>query len=484
MFRSVRFRLTVWYVSILALVLVGLNAGVYARLSHDAYKKVDRDLDSAINVLEQSVRHEFVEHGRKDVAEASLRMVVDMVYRDSFPASAAAVYDGTREVASKPGAGGVIPSIPRDAGESTSFETSDRAGGPWRTAYRKMQPTHNTEYTFVAEASLMPVLEDLQSLRRAFYWAIPLALAAAAIAGYLLARKSLAPVVRMSEAANSISSKDLSQRIVGAEARDELGMLAATLNRLLGRIEQSFERQKQFMADSSHELRTPLYVAHSLAEVTLGSADRSTQEYREALATIDEQLMRLSRIVEDMFTLALADTGAYHPEIGDFYLDEVVTGAVRAARILGERKQISVSAPVLPELPYRGDEGLIRQLLLLLLDNAVKYTPEGGAIQVGFDDRGSETLVIDIHNTGEPIPPEQREQIFDRFYRLNKKRSRATANGSGGAGLGLAIARWIAELHGGSLILAESGPSGNAFRITLPKAAVPKGHAAPAELTS
>jgi heavy metal sensor kinase len=478
MFRSVRFRLTVWYVGMLALVLAGLSAGVYARLSHDAHARVDQDLDSAINVLAQSVRHEFAEHGKKDVAEASLRMVVDMVYRDSFPASAVAVYDGSREVASKTGAGGIVPPVPADAGEATAFQTRNGAGGPWRVAYRKMELNKNATYTFVTESSLTPVLEDLQSLRRAFFLAIPLALAAAAIAGYLLARKSLAPVVAMSETANQISSKNLSQRVSGAETRDELGTLAATFNRLLDRMQQSFERQKQFMADSSHELRTPLYVAHSLAEVTLGSTERSPQEYRDALATIDQQLMRLSRIVEDMFTLALADAGAYKPEMAEFYLDEVITDATRAARILGERKKIAITLTALPEVPYRGDEGLIRQLLLLLLDNAVKYTPDAGSIQVRFNDRDSGHLVIDIHNTGEAIPKELGEQIFDRFYRLNKTRSRDNANGSGGAGLGLAIARWITELHGGTLTLAESGPSGNLFRITLPKSAMPASQSA------
>ncbi|MEQ1947757.1 MAG: ATP-binding protein [Bryobacteraceae bacterium] len=473
MFRSVRFRLTVWYVGILALVLIGLSAGVYARLSHDAYRKLDSDLDAAITVLDTSVRHEFVEHGRKEAAEASLRLVMDMVYRNSFPAGAAAVYEGSRLVVSKPGANGVIPGVPTEHPDTITYKTRERDGEPWRLAYRTMPFGTKAMYTLIAESSLTPVLEDLQSLRRAFYLAIPLALAAAAIAGYLLARKSLAPVVAMSAAVKQISSKNLNKRVGGADARDELGTLAATFNQLLDRIEQSFGNQKQFMADSSHELRTPLYVAHSLAEVTLGSNERSVQEYRDALSTIDEQLMRLSRIVEDMFTLALADAGAYRPEINEFYLDEVVTETVRAARILGERKHIAVSAPTLPELLYRGDEGLIRQLLLLLLDNAVKYTPEAGNIQVRFDDRDPGQLRIDIHNTGDPIPEEHRDHIFDRFYRLNKKRSRSAAGGSGGAGLGLAIARWITELHGGSLTLTESGANGNVFRIALPKVPAP-----------
>ncbi|MEQ1883498.1 MAG: ATP-binding protein [Bryobacteraceae bacterium] len=473
MFRSVRFRLTVWYVGILALVLIGLSAGVYARLSHDAYTKLDSDLDAAITVLEQSVRHEFVEHGRKEPAEASLRLVMDMVYRNSFPAGAAAIYEGSRLVVAKPGASGVVPTVPAEHPETTTYKNTGSADSPWRLAYRTMPFGNKAMYTLVAESSLLPVLEDLRSLRRAFYLAIPLALAAAAIAGYLLARKSLAPVVAMSSTVNQISSKNLNRRVGGAEARDELGTLAATFNQLLDRIEQSFENQKQFMADSSHELRTPLYVAHSLAEVTLGSKDRPVEEYRDALATIDEQLMRLSRIVEDMFTLALADTGAYRPEIADFYLDEVVTETIRAARVLGERKHISVSASALPEFPYRGDEGLIRQLLLLLLDNAVKYTPEFGSIQVRFDDLDATHLRIDIHNTGDPIPEEHRQHIFDRFYRLNKKRSRSTGGGSGGAGLGLAIARWITELHGGTLTLTESGPNGNVFRVALPKVPTP-----------
>lgn len=473
MLRSVRFRLTCWYVGILALVLIGLSAGVYMRLAQESYSKIDRDLDAAINVLTQSIVHEFAEHGRKDAAEVSLRSVFEMVYRESFPAGALAVFDGTRQVAVKPGADGLVPDPPSESTGTTRYRTVETRAGPWRVADIKLAPAKGAEYTFVAETNLAPVISDLKSLQRAFFLAIPLALAVTAIAGYLLARKSLAPVVMMAETANRISSRDLSQRIAGTETQDELGTLAATLNRLLDRIEQSFEHQKQFMANSSHELRTPIYVAHTAAEVTLGAPGRSESEYREALATIDQQLMRLSRIVEDMFTLALADAGAYQPEQSDFYLDEVIAETVRAARILAERKQITISAAALPELPFRGDEGLLRQLMLLLLDNAVKYTPDKGKIELVFETRDERQITIDIRDTGPGIPLELQSKIFDRFFRVDKTRSRAIANGGGGAGLGLAIARWIAELHGGTLTLTESGSHGSVFHITLQRTPAP-----------
>jgi heavy metal sensor kinase len=319
----------------------------------------------------------------------------------------------------------------------------------------------------VVSQAIHPLAEELEFLRDIFLTAVPVALLLAALGGWFLARKSLVPVVAMSESARRISAEHLDDRLPVANSRDELGRLATTFNQMLARLESSFTQQRQFMADASHELRTPLSVIRTAAAVTLEKPQRSEGEYREALAMIEDQVKRLSRIVEEMFTLARADAGSRELTPRDFYLDELIAETARAAGVLASRKKVGVDYTPAPEVLYRGDEGLLRQMLLNLLDNAVKHTPTGGHVSLRLERSGPNYLVT-VADTGAGIPPEAQPHIFERFYRADKARSRETNGNGGGAGLGLSIARWIAEAHGGSLTLQHSNPAGSAFRVSLP----------------
>ncbi|MGH9903547.1 MAG: sensor histidine kinase, partial [Pyrinomonadaceae bacterium] len=264
-----------------------------------------------------------------------------------------------------------------------------------------------------------------------------LLLALAGLAGFFLARRSLAPVAAMSERARRIGAENLGERLPVANPRDELGRLAAAFNELLARLDASFDRQRQFMADASHELRTPLSVMHTTAEVTLEQPRRAEGEYRDALEMMDAQVRRLSRIVEDMFTLARADAGRRPLRGSDFYLEELIGETARAARMLAERKGVSVEvAGAEAETPFRGDEGLLRQMLLNLLDNAVRHTPAGGRVRVSLA-RSDSVCEISVADSGRGIPAEARAHIFERFYRADEARARAGTDGGGGAGLGL-----------------------------------------------
>jgi len=465
MFSSVRFRLTGWYVGLLSLVMIGFSMGVYSMVSQNIRADGDRQLVAAIDVLVRSLRHEIQEHEGKVLGEESFTDVVATVYRDSFPGVGIGVYEGTRRVAAKPGPGGFVPLPYNHSGELTYIGASV-GGESWRTAAQNLTIPGAGEYHFVSSASLVPIEAQLSRLRQTLFFAIPLALIAAAIGGFLLARKSLAPVVEMSDTASRISSKDLNQRVAVGNPKDELGKLAGTFNSLLERLEGSFTMQRQFMEDSSHELRTPIYVAHTAAQVTLERTGRTEEEYREALTTIDQQMRRLQHIVEDMFVLARADAGAYPLQIADFDLGETVSECVRAASMLGRRKGISVTGPELRELPARGDEGLIRQLVMILLDNAVKYSPDNGRVRVDIASSEQAYSVIVLDN-GTGIPADETTRIFERFYRVDKSRSRSVADGTSGAGLGLAIAKWITSMHGGSLTLDNTAPQGSVFRATI-----------------
>ncbi|MGH9769897.1 MAG: sensor histidine kinase, partial [Blastocatellia bacterium] len=297
---------------------------------------------------------------------------------------------------------------------------------------------------------------------------------------FFLARKSLAPVVAMSERARQISAENLERRLPVANPRDELGQLAATFNELLARLDASFNLQRQFMADASHELRTPLSVMRTTAQVTLEKPRRNENEYRDALAMINDQTRRLARIVDDMFTLARADAGRRPLTMTSFYLDELVGETARAASVLATRKGVTVETAKPTEVPYYGDEDLLRQMLLNLLDNAIRHTPAGGAVRVSLTQFGPGCEVV-VADTGEGIPVEAQPHIFERFYRVDKARSRSNtdANGNGannqgannqggGSGLGLSIALWVAEAHGGTIKLLRSDQTGAAFSVALP----------------
>jgi signal transduction histidine kinase len=268
----------------------------------------------------------------------------------------------------------------------------------------------------------------------------------------------------------------LNERLPVQNARDELGYLASTFNSLLERLERSFEQQRRFMADASHELRSPVSIIRGEAEVAL-SQPRQPGEYRESLAIALDEARRLSQIVDDLFTLARADAGEYPLRPRDFYLEELASDCVRASRSIAAARGITLSYEPDGEMPIHADEALVRRLAMNLLDNAIKYTPEGGKVNVTCQRAGGE-YSLTVRDSGPGIPAEAGEKIFERFFRLDPARTHSGRDNSGapetaasataGAGLGLAIARWIAEAHHGRLTLVQSDASGSTFAAFLP----------------
>jgi heavy metal sensor kinase len=361
-----------------------------------------------------------------------------------------------------------LGSVPdQDIGLYT-FHEEDDAEDQHRVAARLVKiPPQDTPYIIVVGQPLEIVDDELESLREILYYVVPVALALAGLGGWFLARKSLAPVVAMSERARRIGAGNLDQRLPVENPRDELGRLATAFNELLARLAAAFAQQRQFMADASHEMRTPLSVARITAGVTLEKSHRDEGEYRDAIRMIDEQARRLTRIVEDMFILARADAGRYPLRKTKFYLDEMIEETARTASVLASSKQVAIDIVNSSEAFFYGDEDLLRQMVLNLLDNAIKHTPPSGAVRLRVNRRKREYL-IEVSDTGAGIPAEAQPRIFERFYRGDKARSRSEGVNGSGAGLGLAIARWIAEAHEGSLELVRSDEIGTTFLVTLP----------------
>jgi signal transduction histidine kinase len=235
---------------------------------------------------------------------------------------------------------------------------------------------------------------------------------------------------------------------------------------LLERVDQSFERQRRFMSDASHELRTPTAILRGESEVALSKLERPAEEYRESLSVLHAEAQRLTHIVEDLFTLTRADAGQYPLSPRDFYLDELVADCVHTTRSLALAKQITLTCEVPEELPIRADEGLLRRMILNLLDNAIKYTSKEGRVTLSCERAGAE-YALSVKDTGPGIPAELQQRVFERFFRADNARTRTEGDGVG-AGLGLSIARWIAEVHRGRLVLAKSDSSGSTFTAHLP----------------
>jgi two-component system, OmpR family, sensor kinase len=466
MINTVRGRLTLWYVSALALILVVFGVAVYVMLSRALHRRVDEALRSTLEISVTSLTHDTQEGQSSQSAAQSTTAEL------SHPQQAMMIFDGAgRLLAEHPYEEDLhirppdLGAIPDDEVYLYTVAEEGDADDHHRLAVRRVRiPPADTPYIILASQPLEAVEDELESLREILYLATPAVLLVAGLGGWFLARQGLAPVGAMAKRARQIGAGSLDRQLPVANPRDELGQLATAFNELLARLDAAFDEQRRFMADASHELRTPLSVMSTAAGVTLKKEHRDEEEYREALQMMAEQTRRLSRIVQDMFILARADAGHYPLQNRALYLNDLLDEVARAGGLLASDKNVTVELTNLPEAAFNGDEDLLRQMVMNLMDNAVKFTPEGGVVRLGLTRRGGEYL-LSVSDTGPGIPEGAREHVFERFYRADKARSRSE---DGGAGLGLAIARWIAQAHDGDLQLADSDGTGATFVVRLP----------------
>ncbi len=471
-----RARLTLWYTGVVALTLVVFSLLTYLYLVRAAQHRSDYSLADAANSVISTVDTEANDEGLS--ADDAAKEAAGAFHSSE---RVVAVYDERNEIV----AVSALPqglshidkwsstSRPRQfsalltaAGTSPAFATANLSGEDLR-AVCKVFDVKRRPYKVLMIQSLREQTEGLAIARRAFYLINPLALLLASLGGYFLARKSLAPVISMANQAEAIGAENLEERLAELDPRNELGRLVQSFNSLLSRLQTSFQTQRRFMADASHELRTPVAIIRGESEVALSNKLRTADEYRESLAIVQDEGKRLARIVEDMFTLARADAGQYPIETSNMYLDETVAHCVRSVDSLATQHGLKLDYQTSAhELFFTGDEGLLERMTLNLLDNAIKYTPRGGSICLRLDRNGSSCRLA-IADTGAGIPFELQPRIFERFFQANQTRSRDVER-NGSAGLGLAIARWIAELHGGSLVLGESNSEGSTFVASLP----------------
>ncbi len=453
--QSIRVRLTLWYSLILALSLSLFGGGAYFAMRHSIYATLDAELGQRL----QGVRG---------------------IISEDAPRGATAVEDEFREFAAGQGARGRLR-VADVAGhvlfaspgmESTNVRATNRkesagsnekiAGEHFRVLRDSMEVSGNS-YDITVAISTKELGEALERFRRLLYLAAPLFLLLAAFGGYWMSRRALAPVDEITQSAHNIGAQNLAMRLAVPQTGDELARLATTLNEMLSRLDAAFQRITQFTADASHELRTPVSVMRTSAELALRKP-RTEAEYREALSQILRETEKVSRLIDQLLLLARADSGPATIPTPRTNLNEILERTWRQASILAEAKHLE-SEDFMPAAPVWvcGDPASLERLFLILLDNAVKYTADGGRIELRLStDDGF--AVTEIRDTGIGIAPEDIAHIFDRFYRADRARSPET----GGTGLGLAIGRWITDAHGGEIRVQSEPSKGSTFQVRLP----------------
>jgi len=457
----VRTRLTVWYVAILAAVLLLYGGSASAVLLFELRSQLDHraveDLETVEGVLSFGpngkvfLKNDYHDHPYPASMQDRLLEVWSadgtLLYRNELL--------GTRALGGRP--------QPSEGVVSYSERSIRLADG---TPVRLVSKRHSLEGrpTIIRVGfSEQPLWERFWQVVIGLIIGLPLALGLAGFGGYFLARHALSPIERMARRAHEINAEHLSARLDVENPQDELGHLAGAFNETLARLERSFEQLRRFTSDASHELRTPLTAIRSVGEVGLRNPGNA-EHYREVIGSMLEEAGRLTRLVESLLVIARADAGQIQLARTGIVLLPFAREVGSLLEVLAEEKSQHLSIEGDESARVQADRAILRQIMINLFDNAIKYSPVGGEISVRVLPTAGKIVSIEVEDSGPGISSEHRDRVFDRFYRVDEGRSQD----AGGAGLGLAIAKWGAEAHGGCLELACPPDGGCIFRLSLP----------------
>jgi signal transduction histidine kinase len=445
---SIRARLTLWYSLVVVTVLATGALAVALVQREQSLERLDGELQRLMLTLEGVMRTEFGEG--LDLQAAADEASIEVVAPDRSLVL-------TRQDGSVLAAWG-LPLASRWLPPTGDTSLDSVAVGA--TRYRVFsRPVSHAGHQYVA--AVMAPLDELETEQHelvvALWVGVVVALAVAVAGGYIVGRQTLRPLTTLANQATAITERDLSTRLRPPNSRDELGQFATAFNELLDRLAGVLHAQRQFMADASHELRTPVSVVRTTAQVTLARTGRTEDEYQESFTIVAEQAVRLSRLVDAMFLLSRAEAQGIPLQREPLYLDDLVAECVRALRVVADERGVTLRSCGDSEVAFSGDNTLLRQMVGNLLDNAIRHA---NGLVTATVTRTSSANVIRVIDDGGGVAADHHSRIFERFARFD--------SGSNGAGLGLPIARWIAEAHGGTLVLESSGPGGCCFTVTLP----------------
>ena len=441
---SVRARLTLWHAGVLAVVVVLFSGAVFLIASAALYRDLDRMLARDLASIEKVFRTdpEELHELESQIGIALFEVVVDgrVLYSTNAwkESGIAAALSGERA------------QVPRswESPRGRTYRAIELSAGSLRAA---------------AAIDETPIRQTLGILVVVLLTGVPCVIGLALLGGYFLAGRVLLPVGAMADKARRISAESLGERLSTGNSTDEFGRLAAVLDDTLARVQVSFEQLRRFTADASHELRTPLTAMRSVGEVALQKT-LDPAGYRDVIGSMLEEVERLTRLVESLLALTRAESGAVQVRTESVDLGVIAAGVSDQLRVLAEEKGQALRVEAERPVPAVCDPSILRQGLMNLLHNAIKFTPNGGSILVKVGTRSATEASIEVRDTGPGIPAADRLRVFDRFYRVDEGRSRE----SGGVGLGLAIALWAMQANGGRIELESEEGRGSLFRIVLP----------------
>jgi two-component system OmpR family sensor kinase len=460
---SLRVRLTLWYGTALASVLVVCGVILYGALAKALKEHVDRSLEDTAAVAERSLEeHRFgpfllYEDLSQDFPELA---TLDKFFQIFGPTGQITIQSPNIQSRDIP--------LSRTALEAalagqTTFESVRFSGEP-PIRLISVPVRHGGSLVNIVRVgtSLQALEETLHRLLIILLITMPLALLASLGGGWFLAGRALRPVGAITQAAERIAGGDLTQRLSVSTAQDEIGRLAATFNAMIDRLEASFQQVRQFTSDASHELRTPLTVLKGETELAL-RRPRSADDYRVVLESSLEEIDRMSRIVDELLFLSRADLGEIKMESRPVRLDHLFDDLKRQAEVLGYEQAVQIVTGLIEPATVAGDDMRLGELVLNLLDNAIKYSSPGGRVEMSLvtQDR---TARLSVSDQGIGVSREEQAHIFDRFYRTDAARVHTKK----GTGLGLAICQWIVDSHHGTIEVQSEPGKGSTFTVILP----------------
>ncbi len=452
--KSIRVRLTVWYMLTVGVLLVAFGGVAYYLLAKNLYRNLDDSLRARVMELKGTMKFDG-----------------DRIQFDRKIDETLFIYDANGRLMQKLGPNDEYANIGRAVKRAllgvSSFVNSETGEGLEVRLYATpINVDSQTRVALVVGRVPNDILNVLAIFRMVILNSSILLVVLAGAGGWFLAGRTLRPVERITDIARGIGESDLSRRI-DVVSDDELGRLAATLNGMIARLEDAFVKQRRFVADASHELRTPLAVLQAETSLALEKT-RGPKEYQSSLETVAQEVAYMSDIVGKLLVLARSDAGNELLNVQEVDVAELLSGLAQDVEALAQEKGLTLKFGPLEAAVVNGDRVRLRQLFLNILDNALRYTPAGGTITGSVVPEDGRAVAV-IGDTGVGIAAEHLPFIFDRFYRADQVRT----NGEGGTGLGLSIATSIARTHGGTIEVESRVGAGTTFRVLLPLVAPP-----------
>lgn len=453
---SIRWRVMLWNTAAFTVVLMGFGIVVYALLRQTHYDHIDAEMTGELAKLTTSAPSEYGTAADRVTTWVQATSVHDEFHAVAMPSQGGEVIASTDMEAYSPVFKGV---------EAASEPRVDTLHFPGLGQVRRLvqrQSVQGTDYDLAVIANLRHVNEEMTDVVKAIVLTVPVTLVFAAALAYFLACKALAPVDELRKRTDEITAERLDRRLPIINSSDELGQLAQTINAMIGRLEASFLEVRRFTGDASHELRTPLAIIRSDAELGIDESG-DCEAARDRFSSILEECNRLTLMTEQLLVLSREDAGLGRIELNAVDLVALLEQVVTALQPLAAARELETRTDLCGQAVIAGDADRLRQVFFNLLDNAFKFTPAGGTVSIRLVQEAT-TVAVEVVDSGQGIPPEHLERIFDRFYRVEKQ-----TGVDSGFGLGLSIVKSIVTAHGGRIGVQSSVGAGTTVRVAFPQ---------------